>query len=222
MSPRSLNTRVADLIESLTYTAYGYTRRGLFERHKLIVATMLTFRILLRSEKLNPVEIDHLIIGKVEANPTPIPDSLKSFLNDNVWAGCMGLQHFPAFHNLLHSLETDMLQWKKWYTEEKVELADIPKAMKEISKFHKLMLLRAMRPDRLTSALTQFIADIMGEKYIEQPPFSIFETFEETSKTTPIFFVLFPGVDPTQDVEKVGAKHDISIQNGRFLNISMG
>ena len=40
--------------------------------------------------------------------------------------------------------------------------------------------------------------------------------------TTPVFFVLFPGVDPTPEVEKVGAIRDVSIANGKFLNISMG
>jgi dynein heavy chain len=34
--------------------------------------------------------------------------------------------------------------------------------------------------------------------------------------------VLFPGVDPTPDVEKVAATFDISSNNGRFINISMG
>lgn len=62
----------------------------------------------------------------------------------------------------------------------------------------------------------------MGEKYIEQPPFSIFEIFKETSPITPIFFVLFPGVDPTPDVERVGQNYDISATNERFVNISMG
>jgi len=94
--------------------------------------------------------------------------------------------------------------------------------MKECSKFHKLMLLRAIRPDRLTSALSTFISDSMGERYIEQPPFTMRETFEEASKLTPMFFVLFPGVDPTPEVESVGKLYDISSTNGRFINISMG
>jgi len=33
---------------------------------------------------------------------------------------------------------------------------------------------------------------------------------------------LFPGCDPTPDVEKIAATVDISILNGRFINISMG
>jgi len=79
-----------------------------------------------------------------------------------------------------------------------------------------------MRPDRISSGLTNFIAEKMGDEYIQQPPFDIFETYNETSSTTPIFFVLFPGVDPTPDVERVGASLGISSVNGKFENISMG
>ena len=109
VSPRSLNARVNALIESLTYNAYQYTRRGLFERHKLTVATMLTFRILLRDNKLDQAEVDHLIIGKTDPAPPPIPEPLKSFVNDTIWSSCVALQHFPTFATLCHSLETDVL-----------------------------------------------------------------------------------------------------------------
>lgn len=48
------------------------------------------------------------------------------------------------------------------------------------------------------------------------------EVFTESMNNVPIFFVLFPGVDPTPDVEKVAARYDITLKNGRFINISMG
>ena len=54
-----------------------------------------------------------------------------------------------------------------------------------------------MRPDRLLSALTIFIEANMGIQYIEPAPFNMQETYDESSSNTPIFFVLFPGVDPT-------------------------
>ena len=40
--------------------------------------------------------------------------------------------------------------------------------------------------------------------------------------STPVFFVLFPGVDPTPDVERAGAANGVSISDGTFINISMG
>jgi dynein heavy chain len=37
-----------------------------------------------------------------------------------------------------------------------------------------------------------------------------------------MFFVLFPGVDPTPEVEKVAALYEVTAMNRRFINISMG
>lgn len=79
-----------------------------------------------------------------------------------------------------------------------------------------------MRPDRVSSALNSYVHEMLDERYVEQPPFNIFETFDETDKKIPIFFVLFPGVDPTPEVERVAAKYDISLANKKFTNISMG
>jgi len=53
MSPKSLDKRVKDLTESITYQGFNFTRRGTFERHKLIIATMLTFRIMVRKKLLD-------------------------------------------------------------------------------------------------------------------------------------------------------------------------
>jgi dynein heavy chain len=50
----------------------------------------------------------------------------------------------------------------------------------------------------------------------------VFELYAETKPTIPTFFVLFPGVDPTPDVEKIGHANNKSIEAGTFTNISMG
>ena len=54
-------------------------------------------------------------------------------------------------------MEQEALQWGKWYGEEKAELADLPKTFKDVSMFRRLLILRAIRPDRLTSALNIFV-----------------------------------------------------------------
>ena len=53
LTPRSLKKRVAKLTETITKFAFNYIRRGLFERHKLIVAAILGFRILVRDGTLH-------------------------------------------------------------------------------------------------------------------------------------------------------------------------
>ena len=62
----------------------------------------------------------------------------------------------------------------------------------------------------------------MGLNYVEADPFDIVTTYDEMNSVTPVFFVLFPGVDPTPDVEKIGVMHGKLISDGTFINISMG
>ena len=50
----------------------------------------------------------------------------------------------------------------------------------------------------------------------------MFELFKETKANTATFFVLFPGVDPTPEVEKIGKANGKSIADGTFINIPMG
>lgn len=79
------------------------------------MSSLLTFRILQRDEKLSAQEIDHLIIGKSDPNPPPIPEPLKGFLNDVIWANIKGLESIPVFANLGANVEQEYLVWKKWY-----------------------------------------------------------------------------------------------------------
>lgn len=46
-TPEQLEIRLKNLLDTCTYVVYNYTRRGLFDRDKLIVLTLLTFQILL-------------------------------------------------------------------------------------------------------------------------------------------------------------------------------
>jgi len=101
-------------------------------------------------------------------------------------------------------MESEALQWRKWYGEEKPESVELPRAFKDTSLFHRILLLRALRPDRLYNALVEFVSSNMGINYTEQPAFDISQTYTETNPQTPIFFVLFPGVDPTPECEYIG------------------
>lgn len=69
MTPKTLAKRVEDLTESITYQGFNYTRRGTFEQHKLTLSTMLTFKILCRSGKLDQKEVDHLVKKEVALEP---------------------------------------------------------------------------------------------------------------------------------------------------------
>ena len=221
MTPRSLAKRVDALIDSITLQGFNYTRRGLLERHKLLVATMLCLRIMIRKKKIDEVEVAALIKKEVAIDVPNQSESLK-FLPESIWPAIKGLESIKVFANLISSMESEALQWRKWYAEEKAEIAELPRQYKDISLFHRLLILRAMRPDRLSGALQQFVGENLGEEFVEQTPFDVYQLYNEMTAITPAFFVLFPGVDPTPDVERVGKSNGISIVDNTLINISMG
>jgi len=44
-SEEELERRISDLTESVTLTAWDYLRRGLFDKHKVVIISILCFRI---------------------------------------------------------------------------------------------------------------------------------------------------------------------------------
>ena len=215
--------RVDDLTTSITEFSFFYVRRGLFENHKLIFATLLTFRILLKAGKIIPEELSFLIEGK-KGELDEVSAQTKEILKDYQIANVRGLEKLDRFSGLLDiiSSNSESTYWRKWLKDEKAEDSEMPKSMKDITDFQKLLVIKALRPDRITSALINYIIKYMGDKYIESTTFDMEATFKETNNMTPIFFVLFPGIDPTKDVEELGAKMDKSIDAGTFINIPMG
>ena len=92
----------------------------------------------------------------------------------------------------------------------------------EAHQFQKLLLIRAVRPDRITSALSLFVEKTMGSEYVNQEAFDARKMFEESGPSTPIFFVLFPGYSPSKDIEKLANEMGKSSENGKLTIISMG
>ena len=184
---------------------------------------MLTFRILLKAGKIIPEELTFLIEGK-KGELDEVSAQTKEILKDYQIANVRGLEKLDRFSGLLDiiSSNSESTYWRKWLKDEKAEDSEMPKSMKDITDFQKLLVIKALRPDRITSALINYIIKYMGDKYIESTTFDMEATFKETNNMTPIFFVLFPGIDPTKDVEELGAKMDKSIDAGTFINIPMG
>ena len=74
----------------------------------------------------------------------------------------------------------------------------------------------------MTAALTNFITEYMGARYMVQPPFDMEDTYMDSSCQTPLFFVLFPGVDPGDAIEALGRKFGFTEEKGNYVSISMG
>jgi dynein heavy chain len=108
MTPRTLNKRVDALTESITYEGFNYTRRGLFEKHKLLVATMLCLRILIRRKKIDESEVSALVKKEIALEVPNQAESLK-FIPESAWPAVKGLETVKVFGNLISQMESEAL-----------------------------------------------------------------------------------------------------------------
>lgn len=62
--------------------------------------------------------------------------------------------------------------------------------------FQRLLLLRVLRPDKLTAGLHAFVASALGRRFVEPPLADLDACYKDSSACVPLIFVLSPGSDP--------------------------
>uniref|UniRef100_A0A8C8AZP1 Dynein axonemal heavy chain 17 n=1 Tax=Otus sunia TaxID=257818 RepID=A0A8C8AZP1_9STRI len=210
--------RVINLTDEITYSVHTYTARGLFERDKLIFLAQVAFQVLAIKKEVNPAELDFLLRFPSKADVMSPVD----FLQPQGWGGIKVLSEMEAFKNLDNDIEGSANRWKKLVESEVPEKEAFPKEWKNKSALQKLCVLRCLRPDRMSYAIRNFVEEKMGSKFVEGRSIDLFEVYRESSPSTPLFFILSPGVDPLKDVEALGKKLNFTIDNGRIHNVSLG
>ena len=68
----------------------------------------------------------------------------------------------PALAKLGDTMQDLPEAWQKWFDLETPETAPCPGPHKTLDALHRLLVLRAMRPDRLPAALKSFVAESLG------------------------------------------------------------
>lgn len=82
-----------------------------------------------------------------------------------------------------------------------------------------MVILKAIRPDKITAALQNYITEQIGKQYIEPPTFRLTECFKDSSNVQPLVFVLSAGSDPVASFMKLCQESDMM---NRFDTISLG
>ncbi|KAM6202712.1 dynein axonemal heavy chain 11 isoform 2-T2 [Rhynchocyon petersi] len=209
---------ISNLMESVTYTVFLHTSQALFEKDKLTFLSQMAFQILLKKREIDPLELDFLLRFTVEHTYLSPVD----FLTTQSWSAIKAVARMEEFRGIDRDVEGSAKQWKKWVESECPEKEKLPQEWKKKSLIQKLIILRAMRPDRMTYALRNFVEEKLGAKYTEGTRLDLVRAFEESSPATPMFFILSPGVDTLKDLEILGKKLGFTIDSGKFHNVSLG
>jgi dynein heavy chain len=165
--------RVLSLRENIRQTIYRWVSRGLFERHKLIFLTQVTFRLMqkgLLETAYDPLMMNFLLKCPLKTD-TEKPGSL-DWLPDTSWFAVQKLVDIEEFQQFSQHLEKDApTRFKDWYNDLKPEELPLPLEWKKLEpgSFKKMLILRCLRPDRLTNAVSLFIRENLpnGPVYVD-------------------------------------------------------
>ncbi|XP_053327234.1 dynein axonemal heavy chain 11-like [Spea bombifrons] len=210
--------RVNNLIDCVTYSTFIYISRGLFERDKITFTAQLAFQLLLMNKEISAHELDFLLRFNIDY----IYHSPLEFLSNSAWSAIKTMSFMDEFRGLDRDIEGSPKRWKKVVESECPERERLPQEWKTKSSLQKMIMIRALRPDRMTYAVRNFVEEKLGAKYVETRKTEFAKSFAESGPAMPIIFILSPGVDPLKDVELLGNKLGFTIDSGKLHNVSLG
>ena len=214
-----LSRRLSKIADTLKMFVYNFVSVGLFERHKIMFSLQVTLQLLRGDSRINQKEIDLLLKGNVAIdNPSILPPF--TWITMQSWKNLLLLKDSIAeLVGIVDHLSQNEDAWKTWFMTKNIEDLELPIVV-EISDFQKLCVIRCFRVDRLYAAITNFIVKQMGTKFVSPPVMSHQELYERSSKTTPIVFILSPGADPVNDIQKLSV--DMGMDPSLLTFISLG
>jgi len=229
-----MNERCTNLIRTMRMVIFRWVNRGLFERHKLIFCSMLTFKLF--SLKMLPEEFNFTFFNFLMRGPTrqDIENPMGEWLPNTAWFAVQKLIELEGFEIFAQNMEKDAPnRFKEWFNELAPEEVKLPLDWKRLDSqgqtFQKLLVLRCLRPDRMASALAEWIRNNLphGKDYMDCDGSSSFfhilsTSFDDSTSVTPLFFILSPGADPVKEVESMGKKLIGLVANVNYHNVAMG
>ncbi|GET88803.1 dynein heavy chain, putative [Leishmania tarentolae] len=205
-----MEERVKTLNEWHTAAVYTNTCRGLFERHKLLFAFHMTIRILQMQGMVNIEEYVFMMRGgQMLDKQSRLPNPASAWLSERAWDHILELERLSAFHGIAAHFEQKPDEWRAWYLLERPEEGLLPEEWEARcggNALQRMIFMRCLRPDRLIFMVYEFIEAKLGSQFVDPPVFNLKDTFDESTNTIPLIFVLSTGVDPTKQLQSLAQR----------------
>jgi len=210
--------RLRTLVDYFTRALYENICRSLFESHKLLFSVLVARNIMGGAGKIDDGEWRHLVAGsapiKQLANPAP------EWLTENVWAAVLSLSDVPTFAGFEADFLLHLPHWKRYFDSAAPEREPLtPSWESKLTRFQRLLVLRALRPDKMTPALQEFVSAELGAEFTEAPQFSLASSYKDSTPLTPLIFILSKGADPAGKL--FAFANEMGFRD-RFQSISLG
>ncbi|KAJ3302063.1 Dynein heavy chain 7, axonemal [Kappamyces sp. JEL0829] len=213
-----LKRRLKNLESYFTYSLYTNVCRSLFEKDKLLFSFLLCTTILKNHGELDEAEFNHLVTGGVGLGGAAIANPDPSLISEKAWTELGRLSEIPPFRGFAEEFKP--AEWKTIL--EAADLAEkpFPGRWASLNEFQQLLVIRALRNEKIIPATQQFVKMKLGHKFIEPPTFDLAGSYEDSSNKSPLIFILSPGVDPMAQLLKFA--DDKGFKGDKCQSISLG
>lgn len=217
--PNDVKFRVAALKKTIRITIFRWVNRGTFSKHKLILVAQLLFKLMRRKSpdlqaEFNRSYFDYLLTGPKKSGEEK-PQTL-SWLPDPSWGAINYLTELKGFEGLANDLVASPNRFREWYNKPRPEVLPLPSNWRKLIQnnfFMHMLVVRALRPDRLTASMNIYAEKVMpdGKEFTQCDAGVSFteilrRSLADSDNMTPIFFVLSPGADPVVNLQDIGSK----------------
>lgn len=193
--------RIKNIIDFLTYEAFKYTVRGLYETHKFLFTILLTLKIDLQQNAIRHNEFLTLIKGGAALDLNAVAPKPKSWILDTTWLNLVQLSELPQFSEILNQVTRNDKAWKTWFDDAEPENAVVPDGYNNLDVFRRLLLIRSWCPDRTIPQARKYIANSLGDRYAEAVVLNLEAMWAESTVRTPMICLLSMGSDPTANIQ---------------------
>ena len=133
---------------------------------------MLCIDLMIFKEKLKLYDFEILLEELFETSPMKNPSS--NWLSEQKWNQVYSLDKLEAYVGISEDFATHNENWKMIYDAKEPD--DLPLHEpwhSRLSKFHRLVIIKILRPDKMTELLDTFISENLGFKFVEPLSFDL-------------------------------------------------
>ena len=197
-----LKERIANINEHFTYNLYTNVCRSLFEKHKLLFAFLLTVRILMNKKQMSMDEYRFFLAGGA-IRPKQLDNPSADWISERSWNEILTLESLASFVGFADDFKNHLRAFKAIFDSIEPHKERLPDAWHaRLDSFQRIIVLKCLRPDKVTNAMQDFVAENIGQRFIEPQTADLHQVFKDSSPSTPLIFVLSVGTDPAVDLYK--------------------
>ncbi|KAL1138662.1 hypothetical protein AAG570_008724 [Ranatra chinensis] len=209
--------RIQIINDFFTFELYSRVCRSLFEKNKLQFAFLLCIRILLNKGDIDPNDWTFFLAG---GSPVREISNPVKWLTNRSWTEILSLENLPIFKSFVESFIVSYDSYKHIIDSTQPHREPLPQPWNSnFDAFHKMVIVKCLRPDKVTNCMQDFLSEHLGQQFIEPQTSDLAAMYKDSSVSSPLVFILSPGTDPAAELYKFADKLKMT---KRLSSISLG